>query len=649
MKIWLLENKTSGNLLLIAALFLVALSFRLWDINATGRTWDESAYFNAGKIYINNILTHNFSPDAWRANRAHPPMAKYIYGIVNYFAKAEAHDYTASRVLSAVMGALICLIVYFAGREFFERRVGVLAALILAFTPPFVAHNKVAALETPVALFFTLTAYFFLQGIKRKNNGRYLLSAVFCGLAVGTRFNNFLLFIFVFLVFLLYKRQELLRKRQITLPIAVALFPVLAMAVFVASWPWLWGNTYKHLVWSTTSWPLNPGEYFLGHRGGLSLSYYIFYFLGTTPVLILGLCGVFIYKAVKNKHFYLSALTLWFAVPFLFSFSDFKQDGIRYIYQIYPPLALISAIGLFAIADILCRKRYKRLISYSLSSLVIVYLAVTCLVIHPYYLDYYNEIVGGPGNVYKHKWFEIGWWGEGIKEAVDYLNKDASPNSCVQFKVSPRHEIPPLRSFLRSYSYLIYAAEFADRFSVKWKGKLKVDHEDNYTFYTQSDDGVKLWIDNRLIISDWQDHGVKENKGNIVLTKGMHDIELQFYENEGAAVIRLLWSSSHLVKSLIPSDRLYCTFGLYQGKGLVGQYYNGCNFDGDLIMAGVDPKIDFDWGHRGPTDPQIDYVVVNTHWEWYQGPFRPNNFEKVYTVDAAGAPLVTIYQKINNK
>ena len=81
----------------------------------------------------------------------------------------------------------------------------------------------------------------------------------------------------------------------------------------------------------------------------------------------------------------------------------------------------------------------------------------------------------------------------------------------------------------------------------------------------------------------------------------------------------------------------------------MGQYYNGCNFDGDLIMAGVDPKIDFDWGHRGPTNPQIDYVVVNTQWEWYQGPFRPNNFEKVYTVDAAGAPLVTIYQKINNK
>ncbi|GAG67640.1 unnamed protein product, partial [marine sediment metagenome] len=124
MKIWLLENKISGNLLLIAALFLVALSFRLWDINATGRTWDENAYFNAGKIYINNILTHNFNPDAWRYNRAHPPIAKYIYGIVNYFAKAEAHDYTASRVLSAVMGALICLIVYFAGREFFERRVG---------------------------------------------------------------------------------------------------------------------------------------------------------------------------------------------------------------------------------------------------------------------------------------------------------------------------------------------------------------------------------------------------------------------------------------------------------------------------------------------------------------------------------------------
>lgn len=620
------------------ALFLVVLSFRLWDINATGGTWDEKFYFEAGKIYVRNILTHNFNSDAWKSNNEHPPVAKYIYGMVNYFLKTKAHDYTASRVMSAIMGALTCLVVYFAGKEFFGKRVGVLAALILAFIPPFVAHNKIAGLETPGALFFTLTAYFFLQGIKRKSNGRYFLSAIFCGLAIGTKYNNFLLLIFVFLVFLLYEKKELFQKKQVTLPVVVVLFPVFAMVVFVASWPWLWVDTYRRLAQSLTFWGSSPIEYFLGRPVGGPPHYYVFYFLGTTPALILAFSAAFIYKAVKNRSFYLSALALWFAVPFLFSFSSFKQDGIRYIYQIYPPLSLISAVGLFAIADAFSWHRHRRLISHFLSSMVILYLAVNCWIIHPYYLDYYNEIVGGPRKVYERKWFDIGWWGEGIKEAVNYLNKDASPNSWIHFRVYPRHEIPPLSTFLRVYRI------WKDNFSVKWKGKLKVDREDNYTFYTQNDDGAKLWIDNQLIISDWQDHAVKENKGNIVLTKGMHDIEIHFYENEGLATIRLLWSSSHYTKSIIPSDHLYYAFGPYKGNGLWGQYYNW-RFK-DFIMNRVDATIDFDWESGPPADAQIDYVVVNTYSEWYRdGSFRSDDFEKVYTVDAAGAPLVTVYRR----
>ena len=309
------------------------------------------------------------------------------------------------------------------------------------------------------------------------------------------------------MVFLLHKRQELFRKEERSLSVAVAIFPAIAIAVFVASWPWLWTDTWRHLIQSA----------------------------------ILVLFGLFVYKAVKNRNFYLSAIALWFAVPFLYSFSSWKQDGIRYIYQIYPPLSLISAVGLFSFIDAVPWKRYKRLISYSLPSAVVFYLLITCLIIHPYYLDYYNEVVGGPRNVHKRKWFEIGWWGEGIKEAVDYINKSAKPNSWVQFKIVPDHEKPPLDPSLRLYPVP------ADKFSVKWKGKLKVNREDNYVFYTRSDDGVKLWIDGDLLIDDWQDHALKENQGSIVLARGMHDIELQFYGNEVRAAIALLWSSGDSV------------------------------------------------------------------------------------------------------
>jgi len=245
------QKKTRQNVLLIIALFLVALSFRLWDLNATGVTWDERVYFRAGSHYVRALLNLNFDPKIWAENAEVPPVAKYIYGAANLlFAKGE--DYTASRILSAIMAALTCIIVYLVGKEFFKKRVGILAALILAFLPPFVAHGKIAAIESPLALFFTLTVYFFLQGIKTGNQRKYFLSAIVCGVALATKFTSLLLFILVFLIFLLAKKRELLRKKEIAVPLAVIFFPALSFLTLVALWSPFWSGPFSQLMWRVT-------------------------------------------------------------------------------------------------------------------------------------------------------------------------------------------------------------------------------------------------------------------------------------------------------------------------------------------------------------------------------------------------------------
>ena len=69
-----------------------------------------------------------------------------------------------------------------------------------------------------------------------------------------------------------------------------------------------------------------------------------------------------------------------------------------------------------------------------------VYLAVACARIHPYYLDYYGEQVGGPAGVAAHRRFEIAWWGEGVADAVAYVNANAAPKARVHKAcVEPSH------------------------------------------------------------------------------------------------------------------------------------------------------------------------------------------------------------------
>jgi hypothetical protein len=98
----------------------------------------------------------------------------------------------------------------------------------------------------------------------------------------------------------------------------------------------------------------------------------------------------------------------------------------------------------------------------------------------------------------------------------------------------------------------------ADSFTVRWTGLVQPRYSDNISFYTVSDDGVRLWVDNQLIIDNWTDHGPTENIGSIPLTAGQpYQIRMEFYENTGGATAKLLWSATGLTKEAIPQTQLY--------------------------------------------------------------------------------------------
>lgn len=99
----------------------------------------------------------------------------------------------------------------------------------------------------------------------------------------------------------------------------------------------------------------------------------------------------------------------------------------------------------------------------------------------------------------------------------------------------------------------------ADNFSVKWDGFIKIDKDGEYWFITESDDGVKLWIDGELIIDNWTGHPLDGNMVRINLMEGWHTIRLEYHDSFEGAVIKLFWEGEDLPKSIIPSDHLCCT------------------------------------------------------------------------------------------
>ena len=95
-------------------------------------------------------------------------------------------------------------------------------------------------------------------------------------------------------------------------------------------------------------------------------------------------------------------------------------------------------------------------------------------------------------------------------------------------------------------------------FSARWSGQVQPKTSGVYTFYTHSDDGIRLWVNGRRLINNWTKHAVSENKGTIKLIAGQkYDIKLEYYENTGSTTAKLLWSSPNQAKKVIPQSQLF--------------------------------------------------------------------------------------------
>jgi hypothetical protein len=105
-----------------------------------------------------------------------------------------------------------------------------------------------------------------------------------------------------------------------------------------------------------------------------------------------------------------------------------------------------------------------------------------------------------------------------------------------------------------------------DNFACRWVGHVECPVDANYTFYTTTDDGARLLINGVQILPTdaWQQQGMTEWSGSVVLTAGLHDIEMHHEEGDGGAGAQLRWSAiptnpsdEAITKQIIPAVWLW--------------------------------------------------------------------------------------------
>jgi hypothetical protein len=95
-------------------------------------------------------------------------------------------------------------------------------------------------------------------------------------------------------------------------------------------------------------------------------------------------------------------------------------------------------------------------------------------------------------------------------------------------------------------------------YTVRWVGIVQPLFNETYTFFTTTDDGVRLWVNGQLLIDHWVPQSPTTWSGSITLqAQQLYAIELDYFQAGGGAVASLAWSSPSTAQTIIPQTQLY--------------------------------------------------------------------------------------------
>lgn len=96
-----------------------------------------------------------------------------------------------------------------------------------------------------------------------------------------------------------------------------------------------------------------------------------------------------------------------------------------------------------------------------------------------------------------------------------------------------------------------------DYFALRFRGTLLLDKDGEYIFYTRADDGVRLKIDDVIVVDNWGLFGQRELVGRIPLQAGRHRLQVDYFEKRGGQYLEIFIEGPGLPYQPLPPARLF--------------------------------------------------------------------------------------------
>jgi len=334
-------------------------------------------FYNLGfnSLWLDEASTHTFAvmsiPDIWRATAGgefNPPLFYWIEHLMLTLGNNEV----ILRFVPALLGVLTIPLIYFAGKEFMDRNVGIIAAAAFAFSPFLIYYSQDARAYSMMLFFVAFAMVFYFKALKTNDLKNWALFGILSALAFWSHFYSFVIIASLILYALFLQIGNFKKNIQNLKMIALStvLFVILCLPLILLAIQLFANRTSSVPTFGIQGIGI-ISETFQQLSGFSDIPMFLFLIL-----FIIGIIQAFLID--KNKGIFLVTLTvLTFVISFILSYKMPMQ-----------PRYLIFFITIFFLGVAVSYKMFYSLINNR--GVVYGFIALLIVVSAPMLMDYYK-------------------------------------------------------------------------------------------------------------------------------------------------------------------------------------------------------------------------------------------------------------------
>ncbi|NJP07149.1 MAG: phospholipid carrier-dependent glycosyltransferase [Chloroflexaceae bacterium] len=366
------------------------------------------------------------------------------------------------RLPLALVNSLGVALGYLLLRRLLRPETALLAALLWATSPFLIAHSRLLHLDALLTTTMTLSILLLLL----PQRWCLVASAVCAGLALLTKGPSLLLLPLAGVLLLFTSTVSPWPRRAFSVLLRYSVWLLIAALVIWLVWPAMWVTPLDAIervlneISSNGGQPHHTGNYFLGQP--VADPGWLFYpavvLWRTTPLVLVGL--LLLPLALRQPHTERRPLLLLLLVALLFTLalSLLPKKFDRYLLPIWPILTILAAAGLLAPLRLLQQQRPLHRLTCPLLAALVSLLLLLNVAYHPYYLAYFNPLLGGGETA--QQVLLVGW-GEGLERVGAWLRSRPDLTHSQVISWGPRSLepfVPVPVTYLNEYSILAPAS-----------------------------------------------------------------------------------------------------------------------------------------------------------------------------------------------